>query len=83
MGDWKLIEFFEDGVLELYNLKQDLGEKNNLAAKMPDKVKELHASMLKWRERLKAPVPTEKNPKYDPNAKFTLPRRGKGKQNKK
>ena len=31
MGDWKLIEFFENGELELYNLKEDLGEKNNLA----------------------------------------------------
>ena len=83
MSDKYSFEFFEDGAIELYNLKQDLGENNNLAAKMPDKVKELHASMLKWREEVKAPVPTEKNPKYDPNAKFTQPRRGKGKQNKK
>ena len=30
-GDWKLLEFFEDGRLELYNLRQDVGEKNNLA----------------------------------------------------
>jgi len=83
MGEWKLIEFFEDGTLELYNLKQDLGEKNNLAVKMPDKAGELHAAMLKWREEVKAPVPTEKNPRYDPKAKFSPPRRGKGKQNKK
>ena len=40
-GDFKLIEFYEDGKLELYNLKDDIGEKNDLAAKMPDKVKEL------------------------------------------
>ena len=50
MGDWKLIEFFEDGVLELYNLNKDLSEQNNLAQKMPEKTKELHASMLKWRK---------------------------------
>ena len=67
----------------MYNLKQDLGEKNNLAVKMPDKAGELHAAMLKWREEVKAPVPTEKNPRYDPKAKFSPPRRGKGKQNKK
>ena len=42
MGDWKLIEFFEDGALELYNLKKDLGEENNLAKKIPEKTKELH-----------------------------------------
>jgi arylsulfatase A-like enzyme len=41
----KLLEFFEDGRLELYNLREDLGEKNNLAARMPDKVKELHAKL--------------------------------------
>ena len=83
MGDWKLIEFFEDGVLELYNLNKDLSEQNNLAQKMPEKTKELHASMLKWRKGVKAPVPTERNPKYDPNAKFSPPNRGKGKQKKK
>ena len=71
MGDWKLIEFFEDDELELYNLREDLSEENNLAAKMPDKVKELHASMLKWRGSTKAPVPTKKNPLYDPKAKFS------------
>ena len=70
MGDWKLIEFFEDGKLELYNLKSDLSEKNNLAQKMPAKTKELHAAMLKWRKSVKAPVPTEKNPLYDPKAVF-------------
>jgi len=83
MGDWKLIEFFEDGTLELYNLKNDLSEKTDLAKKMPEKTKELHASMLKWRKGVKAPVPTERNPKYDPNAKFSPPNRGKGKQKKK
>ena len=83
MGDWKLIEFFEDGTLELYNLKKDLGEEDNLAQRMPGKAKELHAAMLKWRKETKAPVPTEKEPKYDPNAKFSPPNRGKGKQRKK
>ena len=80
MGDWKLIEFFEESELELYNLRKDIGEKNNLASKMPDKVKELHASMLKWRKATKAPVPTKKNPQYDPKAKFS---QGKGGRKKK
>jgi len=70
MGDWKLIEYFEDGVLELYNLKNDIGEKTNLAKKNPAKVKELHVAMLQWRKETKAPVPTEKNPDYDPKAVF-------------
>jgi arylsulfatase A-like enzyme len=72
MGDWKLIEFFEDSTLELYNLKNDLSEKTDLAKKMPNKTKELHAAMLKWRRSVKAPVPTAKNPLYDPKAVFKL-----------
>lgn len=57
-GDWKLMEFFEDHRLELYNLRDDIGEKTNLAEKLPDKVKELHAKMLAWREAIHAPMPT-------------------------
>ena len=75
MGDWKLIEYFEDGALELYDLKNDLGEKTNLAELEEGKVKELHAAMLKWRKETKAPVPTEKNPGYDPKAVFQAPKR--------
>ena len=65
-GDWKLIEFFEDGRLELYNLNQDIGESENLAQKYPDKVKSMHQDLVAWRESIKAPVPTEKNPLYNP-----------------
>ena len=56
-GDWKLLEFFEDGRLELYNLKDDLGEKTNLAAKMPEKANELQAKLAAWRKQLDAPMP--------------------------
>jgi arylsulfatase A-like enzyme len=59
VGDWKLMEFFEDGRFELYNLKNDIGETKNLAKEMPDKVKELHAKMLAWRAAIKAPMPTK------------------------
>ncbi|MHC4557923.1 MAG: sulfatase [Planctomycetota bacterium] len=68
-GDWKLIEFFEDGKLELYNIKDDISEKNDLAKIMPDKAKELHRKLIEWRKSVNAPVPTEKNPKYDHNAR--------------
>ena len=37
VGDWKLIEYFSDGTVELYNTADDIGEKNNLAAKLPEK----------------------------------------------
>src|SRR4029077_5953231 len=58
IGDWKLMEFFEDGRLELYNLADDIGEKNNLAKKMPEKTKELHDRLLAWRKEINAPLPT-------------------------
>ncbi len=76
-GDFKLIEFFEDGTLELYNLSEDIGEKNNLAQKMPDKVRELHERLVRWREEIGAPVPTERNPKYNPAGARGGRRRGK------
>jgi arylsulfatase A-like enzyme len=56
-GDWKLMEFYEDGRLELYNLKDDLGEKNNLAVKMPEKARELQTKLAAWRQELKAAMP--------------------------
>ena len=56
-GDWKLMEFFEDGRLELYNLREDIGETRNLAAAMPDKTRELREKMLAWRKEIGAPMP--------------------------
>jgi arylsulfatase A-like enzyme len=64
-GDWKLIEWHEDGALELYNISQDIGEKNNLAAAQPDKAKELHAKLIAWRKEVGALMPTP-NPNFDP-----------------
>jgi arylsulfatase A-like enzyme len=56
-GDWKLIEFFETGKLELYNLRDDLGEKANLAGARPDRVQALHARLVAWRKQVGAPMP--------------------------
>jgi arylsulfatase A-like enzyme len=56
-GDWKLIEFFETGKRELYNLRADPGEKTDLAARMPDRAEALHARLLQWRKAVGAPMP--------------------------
>ncbi|HIE96399.1 MAG TPA: aryl-sulfate sulfohydrolase [Fuerstia sp.] len=69
MGDWKLIEWFESGRLELYNLSDDLSEANDLSKSNPDKLAQLHSAMKQWRTDVSAPVPTTPNPKYDPDAK--------------
>lgn len=69
-GRWKLIEFFDDSHLELYNLKDDIGETNNLAEKMPQKTTELYELLKSWRKSVvNAPVPTEPNLRYNFDAK--------------
>ena len=67
-GDWKFIEWFEDGAVELYNIPQDISEKTNLAAQHPEKVAALRAKLIAWRTEVGAVMPTP-NPNYDPNAK--------------
>ena len=59
IGDWKLMEFLEDGHLELYNLADDIGEKKNLSEAKPAKTMELHARLVNWRADVSAPMPTE------------------------
>ena len=67
-GRWKLHEYFEDGGLELYDLKEDISESNDLSQQMPDKTRELHLELQQWRKQISAPVPTKSNPKYDPQS---------------
>lgn len=63
-GGWKLIEFFEDGRVELYNLRDDIGETRNLAATEPDKARELTEMLHAWQKdvgaRFPAPNPAHK-----------------------
>lgn len=57
-GDYKLIEWYEDNSIELYNLKDDIGEKNDLAARMLEKAAELRRLLHQWLKETKATVPT-------------------------
>ncbi|HZQ48188.1 MAG TPA: sulfatase [Verrucomicrobiae bacterium] len=65
-GDFKLIEFYDDMRVELYNLRDDIGEEHNLAGLMPEKVNELRARLHGWRKDVGAQMPTH-NPAYDPS----------------
>jgi arylsulfatase A-like enzyme len=56
-GDFKLIERFDDGSLELYNLQDDIGERKNLAADMPDLAQQLHGQLATWRKESGAKMP--------------------------
>lgn len=75
-GDWKLIEFFEDGVIELYNLQNDLSEQHNLAADQPERTKALQSALSRWRKEVNARMPHQ-NPGYDPARATELAKRRK------
>ena len=59
-GDWKLIKRYEGTTFELFNLKNDLGEKIELSGKNPDKVKELDTKLQSWLKYTNAKMPIVK-----------------------
>lgn len=64
LGDYKLLESFENGTLQLFNLRQDLGEQHDLAAAEPAIAKRLHDQLRGWRERVQANMMSP-NPNYN------------------
>jgi arylsulfatase A-like enzyme len=95
-GDWKLHLFHEEwqldggraklaqnGAVELYNLKDDIGERNNLANTNTAKRDELLDELLAWQKSVNALMPSQPNPKYAPGAAGAGKRKGKGKENAK
>ena len=58
LGDYKLIEWYEDMRSELYNLKADPGEHHDLAASMPEKAAELRKLLHDWRREVNAQMPS-------------------------
>ena len=63
-GDWKLIYYYEDKSMELFNLKNDRMERNNLVNLQPTLAKELYTRLMKWLIDTRADIPTELNPAY-------------------
>jgi arylsulfatase A-like enzyme/thiamine biosynthesis lipoprotein ApbE len=59
-GQYKLLEFLEDGRLELYDLDTDISERMDLSASHPELRDALHAELQQWRESVAAPMPTPK-----------------------
>jgi len=76
-GKWKLLQYFEEWVLdggwtnietnnsvELYNLEEDIGETRNLAGVNTAKRDELLELLISWQNSIGAPIPTQPNPEY-------------------
>ncbi|MBI1896499.1 MAG: sulfatase [Acidobacteria bacterium] len=64
-GDWKLLEFLEDGRIELFHLGRDPGERTNLARREAKVAARLHRLLDTWRKSVNAAMPRP-NPAYDP-----------------
>jgi arylsulfatase A len=64
-GDWKLIEYFDDGAIELYNLKYDNGETHNLARLEYGRAITMRDALHEWRRSVNANMP-KPNPAWKP-----------------
>ncbi len=73
-GDWKLIRYYEDQRVELYNLQIDLSELEPLNHLYPDKVKELDSKLQEWLKQTYAIMPTA-DPEYSPQKESALKER--------
>lgn len=75
-GDWRLVEFHEDGKLELFNLRHNLSESVNLAARYPEKLAELKEKLYQWRGSIDAQMPMP-NPNFDAERQTQVVRSGR------
>jgi arylsulfatase A-like enzyme len=64
-GDYKLLEYYENNTVQLFNLKEDLGEQNDLSVAQPEKAAELRKMLHEWRRKVSARMMTP-NPAYIP-----------------
>lgn len=56
-GEYKLVEWYEDGSIELFNLREDIGEKYDISQEMPGKAGELREMLHRWLEEVDARMP--------------------------
>jgi arylsulfatase A-like enzyme len=75
-GDFRLVEFHEDNHVELYNLKNDIGETHDLSTEMAEKTTALRQKLSQWRKSVDAQMPVS-NPEFDPEKDNAKIARGK------
>jgi len=64
MGNYKLIECFEDNRIELYDLENDPGEKRDLSREKPELAQEMKATLQQWWQDVEAKIP-QPNPDWE------------------
>ena len=74
MGRWKLIQHFETGRVELYDLESDISEKHDLAGKMPERARELTHKLEAWRKSVGAQMPVPTANTDEPNDQSKTPK---------
>lgn len=67
-GNYKLLEFYEEAKVELYNLENDSGETKDISGENPAKAKELYDLLKAWKRKVNAPVPEKANPYFVDNS---------------
>jgi arylsulfatase A len=71
-SDYRLVEFYDDHRIELYNVRDDVGERHNIAESSPELVTRLRDELHAWLRAVDAQLPTP-NPNYDPNKPEYVP----------
>jgi arylsulfatase A-like enzyme len=71
-GDFKLLDYFENNTVQLFNLRDDPGEQHDLAQTQPKKAAELQAKLQAWRKEVGAQMPPP-NPNYDGTVEYIPP----------
>lgn len=64
-GKWKLIYYYEDKNVELFNIEEDMKEEHDVSSANPDVASGLKAKIFEWIDNTHAPVPTMLNPYYE------------------
>ena len=57
LGDYKLLKFYDTGDLQLFDIARDLGEQQDLAGRMPERVEELHQRLIGYLDAVDATIP--------------------------
>ncbi|MFP6672224.1 MAG: sulfatase-like hydrolase/transferase, partial [Pirellulaceae bacterium] len=76
LGNLKLMKFYEDNRLALFDLSKDIGEQNDLSGRMPQQTAQLHQRLKRYLAAVGAQLPVV-NPSYDPSRPPTLPQKGR------